>query len=114
MIEPTPLPTDYTCPEGTVPGWLNTHGFPTACVGDLPLVEPLPEPTPSRTVEPFDGQLIPPIAICGTDCFTEQPAPTPDELAATGTDPMSWLLASALLLAIGGWMLWARKAVDHG
>lgn len=96
MTEPTPLPTDYVCPEGTVPGWLNADGLPTSCISDLPLVEPLPKPTPTRTVDPNQPELIPPIGICLSDCGTEQPT-QPDELAATG--PLDALLPIVVLAA---------------
>lgn len=41
---PPALPDGYECPAGTVPGWLNSDGLPTSCVGDSPM--------PERTVEP--------------------------------------------------------------
>lgn len=96
MIEPTPLPTDYTCPEGSVPGWLNADGLPTGCVTDLPLVEPLPE----RTTDPNQPELIPPIDICLTDCG---PA-APDQLADTGSIDalLPIVVLAAVFIAAGG------------
>lgn len=111
MTEPTPLPIDFICPDGTVPGWLNVDGLPTSCVGDLPLVEPLPEPT--RTVDPHTPELIPPIDICGSECVTGQPV-VPDELAATGVDVWSAVLVGVLLVAVGGWALWAERGFRRG
>jgi hypothetical protein len=104
VTEPTPLPTDYICPEGTVPGWLNADGFPTSCISD--------EPMPERTVDPNQPELIPPIDICPFDCGTEQPvdAHVPDELAATGPVDalLPVLLAAALFITALGTIL--RKA----
>ena len=96
MTAPTPLPTDYTCPEGTVPGWLNEEGQPTSCVSDSPVLEPTPAPAPTRTVDPNQPELIPPIGICLNDCSTEQPT-QPDELAPTG--PVDALLPIVVLAA---------------
>lgn len=108
MTEPTPLPTDYTCPDGTVPGWLNVDGLPTSCISDLPLVEPLPE----RTVDPNQPELIPPIDICPIDCGIEHPVapPTPNELAVTGPIDalLPVLLCTALFITAAGSVL--RKA----
>lgn len=104
MIEVPALPDGHVCADGTVPGWLNADGLPTACVGDLPLVEPLPERTPGDEY----GELIPPIDVVPSAPVVP---PTPRELADTGADVWSWLLVGVLLLAVGGWMLWARRAV---
>lgn len=109
MIEPTPLPIDYVCPEGTVLGWLNVDGLPTACGGYLPLVEPLPE----RTVDPNVPELIPPIDICGSECVAVVPV-APDVLAATGVDVGSAVLVGVLLVAVGGWALWADRGFRRG
>lgn len=49
------------------------------------------------------------------DCVTatEPPAPVPErELAATGGDAWSWLLAGVLLVAVGGWALWASRSIE--
>lgn len=101
MIDVPALPDGYVCDEGTVPGWLNADGLPTACVGDLPLVEPLPE----RTVDPNAPELIPPI-----DVYPSSPVTPPASLPETGADVWSWLLVGVLLVAVGGWMLWGRRA----
>jgi hypothetical protein len=100
VTEPTPLPTDYTCPEGTFPGWLNADGLPTSCVSDLPLVEPLPEPAPTRTVDPNQPELIPPIGICLTECG---PA-APDQLADTGSIDalLPIVVLAGVFIAAGG------------
>jgi LPXTG-motif cell wall-anchored protein len=114
VIEPTPLPIDYTCPDGTVPGWLNADGLPPSCISDLPLVEPLPEPTPVRTIDPNQPELIPPIDICPIDCGTEQPVTPaqPDQLAATGFDaaPLTVLLVAALIATLAGLLLRKRAS----
>lgn len=62
-VEPSPLPDGFVCEPGTVPGWLNSDGLPTSCIGDLPnpgdgvtfTAEPAPvEPAPAEPapVEP--------------------------------------------------------------
>jgi len=83
------------CPDGTVPGWLDESGLPTSCVGDLPLVEPLPE----RTADPNQHELIPPIDICASECASPAPAPSPSVLADTG-DALSALIAGIALTVI--------------
>jgi hypothetical protein len=73
---PPALPDGYVCPDGTVPGWLNGDGLPTACVGDAAI----------------PGEVFPPALPLN---------PLPDVLAATGGE---WLLIAAIaasLVAIG-------------
>lgn len=106
------LPDGYVCPEGTVPGWLNADGLPTACVGDLPLVEPLPERTPGEDI----GELIPPIEVWPAPPVLVEPSvpavpPSAPSLPDTGADLLSAVVVGVVLLAIGAWMLWARRAV---
>lgn len=77
------------CPPGTVPGWLDQSGNPTSCVGDNPLVQPLPE-----LGTPLDVYL------------PTLPLDIPGELANTGTDDwLQWAVA-ALILVIAGVALW--------
>lgn len=105
-IEPPALPDGFVCPEGTVPGWINADGLPTSCVGDLPLVEPLPDRVPGD-----GGELLPPIGEVFPPALPLDPLP--DVLAATGAgDLWSWVLVAVLLLAVGGWALWAGRAVE--
>lgn len=93
--------TVLECPEGTVPGVLDENDMPTMCVGDLPLVEPLP----TRDVVPIPG-LEAPIAPCPELCVFETVAPQP-ELPATGpTDPLV-LAAIGFALLAAGFALWA-------
>lgn len=89
-LEPTPLPTDYVCPDGTVPGWLNIDGLPTSCISDLPMPEPLPD---QPTLESPIAECNPP--ECNAVSITAEPAPR--ELANTGTDPSLLLV---LVLAV--------------
>lgn len=104
-VEPTPLPTDYVCPDGTVPGWLNADGLPTSCIGDLPLVDPLPDRTPGPSPFPL---LTPPPADPSATLPPElgTPQDVVRELAATGlADEPAWfllaLVVAALAIAVG-------------
>lgn len=88
-----------------MPGWLNSEGLPTSCVGDLPMPDRVP-------VE--GGELLPPIGEVFPPALPLDPLPTmPDVLAATGGgDVWSWLLVAVLLLGVGAWVLWAGRAVE--
>lgn len=105
-----PLPPGYECPPDTVPGWLNADDLPTACVGDLPLVEPLPErtPTPNPTVT-----FEPPIAeVTPTPTLPPElgmPQDVVRELAATGLDDLGVLVLAAALLTLGGLLALATR-----
>lgn len=96
---PPPLPLDYECPAGTVPGWLNEAGLPTSCVGDDPLVGPRPEPTPTAT-------LMPPIAEVPHEgeVGTAVDVLPVRELADTGAgqivDPIAWVAAFLVMAGI--------------
>lgn len=72
--EPPALPEGFVCPDGMVPGWLNSGGMPTSCVGDEPLVPFMPELFPPAL--PLDGAR---------------------ELAATGSDLADLLFNSGTL-----------------
>lgn len=101
--------TALECPVDTVPGVLDESGLPTQCVSDLPLVEPLPQPT--RTVNPIPG-LESPIGICGnSDCTSETVVPIPvPELPDTGsTDPLV-LAAIGFALLAAATALWAARS----
>jgi len=92
---PDPLPLDplpaigaESCAPGTVPGWLNENGEPTACVSNHPCpgfdadacpldVNPPADPMPIVVPDPTPGVLIPPSVI------TSNPD-LPDTLAQTG------------------------------
>ena len=96
-FEPPPIDPE-TCLEGTVPGWLNANGLPTSCVGDLPLVEPLPErevgnPIPPLLPEPFDGEIGVPVTVYPQG---------PQELAETGPfDPLLVVVFAVILVLAG-------------
>ncbi len=104
---PPPLPLDYECPAGTVPGWLNGDGLPTSCVGDDPLVEPRPEPTPAVTLMPPIAE-VPHEGEIGTavDVYPVR------ELADTGphnyTDPGMWLAAVLFVTGVALFMAYGR------
>lgn len=94
---------ELNCPEGTVPGWLDENGAPTSCVGDLPMVEPRPEPTPTVELTPPIAEVTPEPMIPPVDVYpTPLPLdPMPDVLAATGGDVWQVVLVAVLLVAVG-------------
>lgn len=118
-VEAPPLPDSYVCPDGTVPGWLNIDGLPTSCVGDLPLVEPLPErevnptPIPAMPPAPFeDGELGTPQDVTP---HTHVEVPSQRELAETGpVDPLTVLLFGSIVLSAGvaTWLTRMSKKED--
>lgn len=78
---PPALPDGYVCPEGSVPGWLNGEGLPTACVGDLAV----------------PGEVFPPALPLN---------PLPEVLAATGAegDVVQLLIWVAAVLTVAGFV----------
>lgn len=88
---PPPLPGgwDHDCGPDSVPGWINEGGLPTSCVGDLPLVEPLPNPAPIVTPEPLTM------------------------LPVTGVEPVD-LIAPLALVAVGALCVWLDRAFIAG
>jgi len=109
-FEPEPLPEGYVCPEGTVPGWLNTDGLPTSCVGDLPLVEPRPEPSPSVSVAPPIAEFPEPLPLDPLPPEIGVPqvvAPsTPRELAETGPVDLLTAIVFGVILILAGVATW--------
>lgn len=87
--EPPALPDGFVCPEGTVPGWLNSDGHPTSCVGDLP--------------NPGGELGIP------QDVYPPQlPLDPLPELAPTGleaSDVLTLIVFAAMLIVVG-WLAW--------
>ena len=120
-VEPSPLPDGFVCEPGTVPGWLDSDGLPTSCIGDLPnpgdgvtfTAEPAPvEPAPAEPapVEPA------PVEPAPAEPAPVEPAPMPTEstvaidaplgvggiasLPETGAEP-ALLIALAVGIAAG-------------
>lgn len=104
-LEPEPLPEGYVCPEGTVPGWLNVDGLPTGCVGDLPLVEPLPEPPvlESPVAPHVEGELGTPQDVTPGEV---QPVDPPRELAETGPVDLLTAIVFGVILVLAGVATW--------
>lgn len=123
-----PLPADdYTapvlnCEPGTVPGWLNEHGDPTSCVGDLPCPpvpfgepcpgDPAPEVAPAP--QPPADAVTPPVAPVAPaePVVAAEVAPAPAEaplaadvaapmLAETGANTALPLGVAGIVLAVG-------------
>lgn len=95
---PQPIDPDSCLPE-SVPGWLNEDGLPTGCVGDSPLVEPLPE----RTVSPEPIPVLPPAPLDGEIGVPVTVYPqAPRELAETGpVDPLQ-IVVFVIIVVVAG------------
>lgn len=77
-------------------------------------------PAPVYTQPAFpdeDGDGCPPGLVPNPEFVKGVSEPcvvVPDELAATGVDAWSALLVAVLLVAVGGWALWAGRGVGRG
>jgi hypothetical protein len=82
---------------------LDENGLPTSCVGDLPLVDPRPEVSPSLELTPPIAEVTPDPLIPPVDVYPSPLPldPMPEMLANTGADVWQVVLVAVLLVAIG-------------